>query len=100
MAERAIDQLTLREMFSDAEGVVRDLSEHLHHNFHHKMRIVGGLVRSYKIPDERNSIADTAVRTEVAALLASDDYSQTLFQKLDRYLKAIEERSQSAIGGQ
>lgn len=99
MAERPIDQLTLRDMFSNAEWLIRDLSEHLKQSFHPKSRALGELVRSFRIPDERNAIADTAVRTHVAALLGSDDYSQTLIQKLDNYLKAIEERSQEALGG-
>ena len=55
------------------------------------------MVRSYKVPDERNAIADSAVRTQAAPSFASDDYSQTLIQKLDRYLTAIEERSQEAL---
>ncbi|MGE5195611.1 MAG: hypothetical protein ACM3U2_24220, partial [Deltaproteobacteria bacterium] len=57
------------------------------------------LVRSYKVPEERDAIADAAVRTHAAALLGSDDYSQTLIEKLDRYLEAIDERSQAAISG-
>lgn len=97
MADRPIDQLTLRDMFSNTEWLIRDLNEHLKQSFHPKARALGDLVRSYKIPEERNAIADTAVRTHVAALFSSDDYSQTLIQKLDRYLTAIEERSQEAL---
>jgi len=99
MADRPIDQLTLRDMFSNTEWLIRDLTDHLKQSFHPKARALGELVRSYKIPEERNAIADTAVRTRVAALFNSDDYSQTLIQKLDRYLTAIEERSQEALSG-
>ena len=99
MADRPIDQLTLRDMFSNTEWLIRDLSEHLKQSFHPKTQGLGELVRSYKIPEERNAIADTAVRTQVAALLASDDYSQTLIQKLNCFLTAIEERSQGALSG-
>ena len=97
MADRPIDQLTLRDMFSETEWLIRELSEHLKQSFHPKARALSELVRSYRIPEERNAIADTAVRTHVAALIGSDDYSQTLIQKLDCYLTAIEERSQGAL---
>jgi hypothetical protein len=39
------------------------------------------------------------VRTQAATVLGSDDYSQTLIDKLDRHLTAIDERSQAAISG-
>ena len=99
MAERPIDQLTLREMFTNAEVLVRDLMEHLDKSFHPKSRALGEIVRSYSIPEERDAIPDGAVRTHMSTLLSSDDYSQAFFQKLDRYLQAIEDRSQVAISG-
>jgi hypothetical protein len=97
MAERPIEQLTLRDIFSEAEWLIRELSEHLQQSFEPKARSLGESVRSYKIPEERDAIADSTVRTQAAALIASDDYAQTLIQKLDRCLTAIEERSQGAL---
>lgn len=99
MAERSIEQLTLREMFTNAELLVRDLVEHLNKSFHPKSLALGELVRSYNVPEERDAISDGAIRTQVSTVLSSDDYSQALFQKLDRYLQAIEDRSQAAISG-
>jgi len=99
MAERPIDQLTLRELFTNTEWLIRDLTEHLQQSFRPKSQALGGLVRSYQIPEERDAIADTAVRTHAAALLGSDDYSQNLIEKLDRYLEAIDERSHAAVAG-
>ncbi len=99
MAERPIDQMTLREMFTNAESLLRDLVEHLDKSFHPKLRILAESVRSYNIPDERDEIHDSTIRTHVSTLLGSDDYSQAFFQKLDRYLQAIAERSQLAISG-
>jgi len=99
MAERPIDQLTLREMFTNAESLLRDLVEHLDKSFQPKSRALGESVQSYKISDERDAIPDSTIRTHVSTLLGSDDYSQAFFQKLDRYLQAIQERSQLAISG-
>lgn len=97
MAERPIEQLTLRDMFTNAEWLLRDVMAHLNQSFRPKSRAVHELVRSYHLPEERDAIPDSAVRSNMAALLSSDDYSRTLFQKLDRYLGAIEERAQGAI---
>jgi hypothetical protein len=99
MAEHPIDQLTLRDLFTNAEWLIRDLTEHLRQSFHPKSQALDELVRSFQVPEERDAIADTAVRTQTAALLESDEYSQTLFEKLDRYLTAIDERSHAAISG-
>jgi hypothetical protein len=97
MAERPIAQLTLRDIFSETEWLIRELCEHLRQSFHPKSRALDEMVRSYNIPDERDQIADSAIRIQAAAVIASDEYSQTLIQKLDRYLTAIEERSQEAL---
>jgi hypothetical protein len=99
MAELPIDQLTLRDLFTNAEWLIRDITEHLRQSFHPKSQALDELVRSFQVPEDRDAIADTAVRTQAAALLESDDYSQTLIEKLDRYLAAIDERSHTAISG-
>jgi hypothetical protein len=99
MAERPIDQLTLRELFTNTEWLLRDLTEHLQQSFRPKSEALAELVRLYQVPEERDAIADTAVRTHAAALLDSDDYSQNLIKKLDRYLEVIDERSHAAISG-
>ena len=105
MAERPIDQLTLREMFTDAEWVIRDLTEHLKQNLHPKSRALDELVRSYRIPEERDAIADTAgkfpsaeemtadfvyVRLHGSTALYASDYSDA---ELDRWAERIWEWS-------
>ncbi|MBI3865445.1 MAG: hypothetical protein HY290_26515, partial [Planctomycetia bacterium] len=98
-AERPIDQLTLREMLTNAESLIRDLDDHLQKSFQPKSHAVEELVRSHNIPAERDAIPDSVVRHHVAALLSSHDYSETLIEKFDKYLTAIQERSQGAISG-
>jgi hypothetical protein len=99
MADRPIDQLSLRDLFTNAEWLIRDLSEHLKRSFQPKSQALAELVSPDITPEQREAIADTAVRSQAAALLTSDDYSQTLLDKLDRYLTGIDERSQAAISG-
>jgi len=97
MADRSIEQLTLREMFTNAESLIRDLEDHLQNSFHPKSSAVEEKVRSHSIPSERDVIPDSTIRYHVAELLGSDDYSQLLIKKLDQYLAAIDERSRQAI---
>src|SRR5882672_8848476 len=71
MGERPIDQLTLRELFTNAEWLIRDLTEHLKQSFHPRSQALNELVRSYQVSEERDAITDSAVRTHAAALLSS-----------------------------
>ncbi|MBS0264532.1 MAG: hypothetical protein JSS02_21540 [Planctomycetes bacterium] len=97
MSERPISDLTLREMFTNAETLIRDLQDHLKNSFHPKSRSVEDLVQTHHIPAERDAVPDSTVRQQMKELLSSDDYSETLLKKLDQYLTAIEERSREAI---
>ena len=99
MAERPIEELTLREMFTGAESLIRDVEDHLHNSFLPKSRAAREKVSSNKVHSEQDFISDTTVRTHVAELLSSDDYSETLIKRLNDYLAAIEVRSKEAISG-
>jgi hypothetical protein len=97
MDDRPVEQLTLRELFSHSEVLARELSEHLEQSFLPRYRAVEDLVRSYDHAAERKEISDTSVRSRMATLLASDDFSQTLLSQLERYLKAIDDGARRAI---
>lgn len=95
MDKRPIEQLTLREMFTDVEFLVRELTEHLEQSFLPSIRSVEELVR----PQSRsaNEIPDSTVRSRMKALLGSDDFTQALFSQLESYLKAIQEGAKKAV---
>lgn len=97
MDQRPIEQLTLRDLLSNAEWLVRETIQHLEQSFLPRARTAEDLVRSYNIPAERREISDSTVRSRMAALLGSDDYSQTMFSRLEQHLAAIDERAQRAI---
>ena len=97
LAERPIEQLTLRELFTNAELLIRELSEHLQQSFQPTLRALEQVVGSYAERETRHSILDSSVRSQVASLLNSDDYSQKLFSRLNELLSAIDERSLRAI---
>ena len=99
MDDRPIEKLTLRELFTNAEGLVRELNEHLEQQFLPRLRAVDELVRSHAKPEERKEIADSTVRSRMAALLDSDDFSQKLYSRLERHLVAIDQGAAQAIQG-
>ena len=97
MSERPIEQLTLRELFTDAEMLCRELTEHLEQSFLPRIRAVEQVVRNHNKREEREEIADATVRSRTAALLGSDDFSQQLFSRLEGYLAAIHDRAGRAV---
>lgn len=97
MDERPIEQLTLRGLFGNAEWLMRELDEHLEQSFLPRIRALDQVVQSHANPGERDEIPDTTVRSRVAAMLASDDFSQKLVLQLENHLTAIDERGRHAI---
>ncbi len=89
--KRAPSQLTLREMFSDSERLASELVEHLELGFIPTNEQLIRLVRV--VPDgiEKRRVEDISVRNQAAELLKSDNFTQELFEKLDEYLKAIDQ---------
>lgn len=99
MAERSIDQLTLREMVVLAEQLARELDLHLEQGFIPKLQALDRLVASHNTPEERSLVSDVTVRNQVATVFQSDDFSQPLFKKLNEYFAAIEQGANRALSG-
>ena len=90
MAERAIDQMTIREVLSATELLARELSEHLQQSFLPKVKELNRSVRSYAKPDERALVSDATVRIQSRQVLESDAFSQQLYAKFKDYLAACD----------
>lgn len=100
MADRPVEQLTLREQFTTCEHLLRELIDHLDQSFLAKIRKLEEMVDPQDNPAnpmERAPVLDVNIRNHVAALLSSDDFSQTLHQKLDAFLAAIEQGAGRAL---
>ncbi|MBT4867207.1 MAG: hypothetical protein HON53_19050 [Planctomycetaceae bacterium] len=99
MAERAVDQLTLRELFNDAERLTRELTEHIDQGFIPKSQALSRLVSPSPGDPGYDQIEDLTVRNQVAEVLKSEDFTNQLHEKLAEYYTAIE-RSVSRIAFQ
>ncbi|MFH1302419.1 MAG: hypothetical protein ABIK07_15265 [Planctomycetota bacterium] len=97
--KRAPSQMTLREMFSDTERLAAELVEHLELGFIPTNEQLIRLVRV--VPDgiDQRQVEDISVRNQAAELLKCDHFTQELFEKLDEYLKAIDQSVNQIITG-
>jgi len=85
----SLSQLTLRELFTHAERLARELIEHLDQGFLPKLQTMRELARPV---DDLNAeqVPDVTVRNQAKQLLDSDEFTQPLLRKLDDYLQAID----------
>ena len=91
MAERDVKELTLRELFKDAERLTRELMEHLEQGFLFKSRALAQLVAPTPGDPEYEQIEDLTIRNQVDNLLKSDDFTERLYCRLEQYYRAIDE---------
>ena len=88
MAERPVAQLTLRELFTNAERLAREIIEHLEQGFIPKIHNLDRLVRAQE--EGADEVLDVTVRNTAAAALSSDEFSQKLLARMNEYLVAID----------
>jgi hypothetical protein len=91
MADRPLEQLTLRELLVDAERMTRELQEHLDQAFIPKCHELSRLVRPINgEPPDIRALEDVTVRTQAARILESEIFTETVFEKLSQYCQAID----------
>jgi len=98
MSEQALEDQSLRERLGHAEQLLRELSEHLAQSFLPQLRRAMELVDS-KAAEEQEEVADSTVRSAMAAVLKSDDFSQQLINSLDPYLRSIQKEVEQIRDG-
>ncbi len=92
MVERPIQQLTLREMLVEAERLSRELIEHLDQGFVPRCHELSRLVRPINgEPPDVRALEDVTVRTQAARILDSETFTESIFDKLAQYCRAIDE---------
>ena len=89
MSEQALEDQSLRERLGHAEQLLRELSEHLAQSFLPKLKRANELLATKSAEDEAE-VADSTIRSAMAALVQSDQFTQKLIDSLDPYLRSIE----------
>ena len=91
MAEKDVQNLTLRELFKDSERLTRELIEHLEQGFLFKSRAVTRLVSPTPGDPEYEQIEDLTIRNQSDNLLKSEDFTEQLYRRVEQYYRAIDE---------
>lgn len=97
MAERPIEQLTLREVFTSTDRLVVELIEHLDKSFWFKSQALERLVESQDESPDNKPVSDLTVRNHAAAVISCDDFSQPLFQRLEALLGVMDRGAQQSL---
>lgn len=83
---RPIEQLTLRELFTQTERLTRELIEHLEQGVLPKIQTLEQLVNE----KDFDQVNDMTIRNQAASVLQADEYSRVLSHKMDEHLQGIE----------
>jgi hypothetical protein len=95
MSNRPATELTLREMFIEAEQTSRELIDHLERNFLPRNQEL----RSLAVPGRIADVRDVTVRTSASAVLESGRFSDQLSRRLTELTRAIDEQVSQLVEG-
>ena len=90
MSEQSIKQLPLRDLFIEAERVSRELSDHLDQGFLPKSHYLRQITRLSSLSPNDSFVQDVTIRHHTAQVLDSEQFTRNLYEKLARYLEAID----------
>jgi hypothetical protein len=89
MSNEALEDQSLRERLGHAEQLLRELTEHLAQSFLPTLKRANDLLATNDGEDAAE-VADSTIRTAMAAVVQSDHFTQQLINSLDPYLRSIE----------
>jgi len=98
MTDRPLESLTLRELFVDTERLTKELIEHLELGFLPKVSAISELARADGT-SEAEFVSDLTLRTKAAGLLADEQFTNNLCEKLAAYSEAIEKGVNRIVRG-
>lgn len=87
---RTADQRTLRELFTEAERLTRELIEHLDKGFIPKVQNLARMVDSSQLDAHGNPIEDITIRNAVALVAETEAYTDQLYRRISSYCEAID----------
>lgn len=90
-----ISQLPLRDKFTSAERLTRELIDHLEQGFLPRIQQVRRVCRK----DESDGVTDKTVRHECSRLIESDKFTQKLTDELQALLDGIASEMEPIIYG-
>lgn len=98
MAERPISQQTLREQFTHAEQLTKELIDHLEHSLLPKIHDLKKLAQS-DIKGETHS-EDVTARNHASNVIESSRFAEEVGEKLTAYFNSIDKAVSGIIAPQ
>ena len=98
MAVRSVEDLPLRELFTDADRLTRELIDHIDNGFIPKAQNLGELAEVRRGEVVRKDVDDITVRNNAAQLLESEDYAEQLYDRTQEYFAAINQAVSKITG--
>lgn len=90
LAERSVENMSLREMLRDAERLCRDLADHLDRGFAHKAQALGRLLRSDASGDWNEGVTDRSVYDSADLVLSSHAFTERILRRIRELLRGID----------
>jgi hypothetical protein len=98
--DRSPANLPLRELFTQAERLNREVIEHLEQSFMPRVNDLERLVRGFSNAAERTAISDVAIRNAAASVIKSDEFAQKLYKKMQAHVLAIHEGTRAILSNE
>ena len=96
MAERPISQQSLREQFTRAEQLVKELTDHLEHSLLPKILDLKKLIQTDL--NGEAVVEDISVRNHAASVLESARFADEVSDKMTPYFTSIQQSVARMIG--
>jgi len=98
--EDSIEGMTLQEKVKKSEVLVRELIEHLELGFLPKLKNLQKISRVGRSQSQLEEIADLTIRTHVSQMLDSEQFTESLFEKLSNLTTALEKDMNDVLYGE
>ena len=92
MAEKRVEDMPLRDVFTEAEQLVRDLVDHLENGFLPKAIGLKELVAISEQGIGSDDVHDVTVRNQSAQLLERARFADKLYLRFDECVEAIDQK--------
>lgn len=96
----SIEGMTLQEKVKKSEVLVRELLEHLELGFLPKLKKLQKISRVGRSQSQLEEIADLTIRTHVSQMLESEQFTESLFEKLSTLTNALEKDLNDVLYGE
>ncbi len=91
--------MTLRDKLTEIDRLSRELNEHIEHGFIPKTRELSRIARKGRNGEEETGITDRTIRDCASQVIASERFTEDIYNSLSRLLVSVDEELTRMING-